>query len=1274
MCALVVQLNRLKMFRFWQSAPLLLISFLFIFADAKSQCNALLSNVDLNFRTDQTCAPVTVTQFTVTYYFITPQNPNDIEIIYEWFDPANTVDIVNIGSGLIAGAGNTSFTATAPVFTYFDNNGQCSIRPTVSIIINETLCPSSSKTLSAFFWGTDEQANANVSMTPANWEVCFDNPIVNATFFDNSEFNCNINIEPDNPNRFERHVQFVYGTNHNPAATIRNLSLNDGAVQGLTNGTGNLVSSSTRGTPGLLVTGAYFGPIDAIPFPADGPASFTFPMSAPADVNNLIGNRFEITLFNWNICNPWNGSTANPNYEDAVMTTGYIEIVEAPAPTFLTRDAGGAATKNFCIGEAITFDNNTPNQGSYNYTWEFYDDATGTTLLNTSNQANPTFSFPTGGTKLIRLIASNPTAQGSCVEEFTDFVNITPSLTALISMSDFSDAPINGIFCQNATAPLSNFEVRFRDVSTGTISATTEWRWEFYNENNVIFRREPAVGFSAVQLGPFDQLYTNPGVYRVRLIIRDNLTSCESVHEVQVRVLNTPVPVFNFNRVCVGTPTTFSESSTLTAINGQQIVSWEWDMDYDGVTFTPNPTLNNQRNFDFTFPAAGTYDVALRVSTDQGGCSDVLIQSVSVDAVPNASFTPSITSGCSVLSVTFTNNSVAGQPAVIDEFVWEIDAGSGFQVDSIQSPTDLGFTNVYTRDFENFGTTNLQFNVRLRVVTQNGCEQVSPAQTITVFPGPRSGFISTNYSPFNQNCSPQTVNFVVDNQTQSLNPSNYQWQVTDASGVLVDQSTGTTPNFSYQFVNSTQAIRDYHVILTTTLPTTCSRDSIRTIRINPVPSAAFTRDTLQFDCQVMNMHFEAQQKGLIEYAWVIDVNGVTIFSQTSDDDFLDFDFNRTGAVQNVDVTLQTRNFATCQSTVVSQSFAVPTNNNITVSFTATPLNQTLPNSTVTITNNTTAGPWLQEWDFGDGTTFTGANPGPHTYASYGTYPITLTVTNNVCVQSQTISVTINPIPPILDFSFNPPSGCAPLTVNFTNLSQFADPNSYQWQFGTNQGTSQAINPTYTYNEPGIYSVTLSATNILGQTVSVTKSAIIEVFDSPEALFSIKPTVVYIPGGKVYTDNKSFGGGTYEWDFGDGQTSTEFEPIHVYTEEGSYDIKLTVTNANGCVDSLRLVSVIRAEKAAQIVMPNAFTPGENGSGSGDGDNDIFLPLTRGVTEFQMLVFNRWGQLLFETRNPEIGWDGTFNGKPCQQDVYVYKITAKYESGQIVTRVGDIHLMR
>jgi gliding motility-associated-like protein len=77
---------------------------------------------------------------------------------------------------------------------------------------------------------------------------------------------------------------------------------------------------------------------------------------------------------------------------------------------------------------------------------------------------------------------------------------------------------------------------------------------------------------------------------------------------------------------------------------------------------------------------------------------------------------------------------------------------------------------------------------------------------------------------------------------------------------------------------------------------------------------------------------------------------------------------------------------------------------------------------------------------------------------------------------------------------------------------------------------------------------------------------------------------------------------------------------------------------------------------------------------DGKNDVFLPLMRGVAEFELLIFNRWGELLFESRDPEFGWDGTYKGKPCQQDVYIYKLAASYETGEKVVRVGDVNLIR
>src|SRR5690606_27535886 len=425
--------------------------------------------------------------------------------------------------------------------------------------------------------------------------------------------------------------------------------------------------------------------------------------------------------------------------------------------------------------------------------------------LATSTQANPSFSYSTSGQKLVRLYVRDANAAGGCESVVDKLVTISPSLTARIRVTDLADNTITPDFCQEPATPFTTFDARFHDDSFGTPTATTQYRWEFYDENNtMVFEAPTGGGFSGTALGPFDRAFINKGTYRVRLRIRDNVTSCESVDEVTVRVFEKPVPAFTYNQVCLGEATSFSESSTLNPLEGETIVSWEWDMSYDGVTFNAEPTLLNQQAFDYTFPTAGTHTVALRVTAGSGGCSAILAQDVIVDATPLAAFTPSTTAGCSVLSITLTNTVVSSQPIAIDRYIWEVDEGSGFVVDSVQRPSDPTFTDQYVMYLDNHDMVDKTYQVRLRAISVNDCETVSAPVAITVFPGPKAGFISVNYSPFDDNCSPQEVDFSVDAETQALNPTDYTWTVSDNNGVLDVISTGTTPSFNYEFANTTQ--------------------------------------------------------------------------------------------------------------------------------------------------------------------------------------------------------------------------------------------------------------------------------------------------------------------------------------------------------------------------------------------------------------------------------------------------------------------------------------
>ncbi|MBI1767512.1 MAG: PKD domain-containing protein [Bacteroidetes bacterium] len=1110
--------------------------------------------------------------------------------------------------------------------------------------------------------------NDVISISPGVFRVC-QGFAESLQFIDNSTWNCFPRATREN--NAPRWIQWIYGTGS--AAT---------QIPGMK------VNGVTPGSFPYFNPAANTNPIYPVTSPGQQSLLVDVPVTAPADV----GKTFMVTLKNWNQCNAYDNDLTDSNPYNPVngdlvngdnppqITTAQIVIVPAPQPNFVTRlgNASGPLQTTFCISDNIYFQNQTPaiSGASFGYIWQFFDNNTGAGApISTSNQTNPVFSYSTGGQKLIRLLVTDNNAAGGCVNTYDGLITISPALVAKIQTSDFSNNPITPYFCQNTAASLTTFQVRFSDASVGTVTSSTEWQWQFYDENNILVLQAPSSGFSPTALGPFDQTFVNRGIYKAVLTIRDNVTGCQTQDQTQVRVYEKPTTAFSVSRVCKGQSTSIQESSTLNSINGESIVLREWDFNYDGTTFNKDPAYDNQTSFSRSMGAVGTYQVALRVTTNQNSCSSILVQPAVVDPLPTANFTPDVASGCSILTVHFTNNSAAGQPDVVDRFVWEEDdrIGSGFQVLATQRPTDPGFSNVFTYSFQNTGTVNKLVDVRLHVYTIHGCETISPATTITINPGTKSGFNSTNYSPFNNNCSPQTVSFSVDAATQSLNPSDYTWTISNASGIISSTSTGTTPAFSYNFSNATQALEDFSVKLTTTLSSGCFGDSVRTIRISPVPSSVFTVDTLQFDCDLIKINLAATQKGLPSYHWVIAENGVVVSDLTNAFDQFQYTFNRAASDINVQFSLDTKNFANCSSIVSNSRWIVPQKDNMNVSFTVSPSTQTFPSATVTLTNATNQGPWTYLWDFGDGSSSTNPSEPNHSYSTFGSYPIKLSVTHYGCTQSQTQTITILPVPPAVDFSYNPATGCEALTVQFTNLSLYADPSSYVWDFG--DGTSSRLSdPTHTYIQSGKYSVSLSASNASGQVITNTKPQIITVDVRPIANFKITPNPVYIPGGILYTINLSQDATGYWWDFGDGETSTEVRPEHSYKKEGAFTITLIASNEFNCRDTTKISSAVTVKMGGEILIPNAFSPSTTGEGGGDGKNDVFLPVMTGIVQFEMLVFNRWGQLLFESRDSSQGWNGYYKGKLCEQDVYMYKLTVLLGTGETVVRTGDINLIR
>jgi gliding motility-associated-like protein len=122
----------------------------------------------------------------------------------------------------------------------------------------------------------------------------------------------------------------------------------------------------------------------------------------------------------------------------------------------------------------------------------------------------------------------------------------------------------------------------------------------------------------------------------------------------------------------------------------------------------------------------------------------------------------------------------------------------------------------------------------------------------------------------------------------------------------------------------------------------------------------------------------------------------------------------------------------------------------------------------------------------------------------------------------------------------------------------------------------------------------------------------------------------------------------------------------FDNAGLYPVAFVVENSFGCKDTV--IKTIKIEQDFVIYIPDVFTP------NGDALNDYFLPVTRGINKYSMKIFNRWGEILFETANVEQGWDGSYRGEVCKQDVYAYKIILSSNTGDQKEYAGKVTLIR
>jgi gliding motility-associated-like protein len=312
------------------------------------------------------------------------------------------------------------------------------------------------------------------------------------------------------------------------------------------------------------------------------------------------------------------------------------------------------------------------------------------------------------------------------------------------------------------------------------------------------------------------------------------------------------------------------------------------------------------------------------------------------------------------------------------------------------------------------------------------------------------------------------------------------------------------------------------------------------------------------------------------------------------------------------------------------------------------------------------------WEFGDNTPPslpTGTGDISHSYATAGSYNVSLIlIDSNYCNYPDTLTKLLGIAQNVKAQFVTPASGCAPYLANIQNTSIAGQ--QYYWDFG--DGTVDSVDrtpPPHLYADTGTYTITLRVVDSSTCNITDNTQFTIHLIGKPAADFSSSPVQPVPNTPIVFTNESSKDAVRFKWLFGDGaseSTNTRDTAVHQYNTTGTFHACLIAINPNGCPDTV--CQDVQTLINPLLDVPNAFTPGRF------GENGIVRVVGFGITHMIWRIYNRWGQLVFESDDPTIGWDGTFKGIVQSMDVYAYTLEAEFSDGTRATKKGNITLIR
>ncbi|MBP7510812.1 MAG: PKD domain-containing protein [Bacteroidia bacterium] len=914
---------------------------------------------------------------------------------------------------------------------------------------------------------------------------------------------------------------------------------------------------------------------------------------------------------------------------------------------------------NGCSPLPIIFFNQSVTKKPPTYYWNYGD---GTSLVTSMDTINKTFvgSVFQDTTFIARLVS---VSVNGCKDTVYKPINVLASAVANITLDDT-------LICSNANIPT---RLKINNLSYGSVDT---FYWDFGDGASLMTTRDTAIFHP----------YLNEGKYMISL---KAINSCRISYDSAFVIVQVP-PIVNFSKTdsvgCSPLDVSFSNLSTNT-----YLANFNWTFGNGNVSSLFNPPMQTylQSILSDTF-----YYIKLNVSNVCGNFPK--FDTVRVLPKPTAIFSTNTTLGCSPLVVYF-NNLSQGIP---QNFKW--DFGNGDTSNRFQPEYKFNPITYYTLD------TPTIYKVRL--VVSNICGVDSMTKYITVLPNTVKSFFSTSTQ---SGCQSLTVKF----RDMSTGGSNISWNFGDG-GTSSDSSPIHTFNQPgkytvYQYVNnncsfdtssviiyvypspnfsiskmagniclnqpvqfnsflsdsgsivwyfgdgdSSQSYHPQHAYLlpgkkvfyaiVTSNFNACKSIRVDSLVVESAPIISISTDTTRA-CLYHQFSFNITSNGNHYYTWDFADSNYSIGANAS------YTFKKPGSYL---VKVIGKSILGCIDSTYKliDVWPIPL-----AQFDYSPKDTCNGPAWVQFTNlSLGANSYL--WDFGNGNTSTTTNA-TQFYSGIGKYSIQLIAGNTYFCYDTTahdFEIFSKPEP---DFTVDSRNNCKGGIVKFTNTSKFG--NRYYWDFGDGQNSTEE-HPSHQYDSVGVFNVKLVAFAGVVCSDSISKSNLVTIHPPPDASFlaslndNVKPYRNFIFTANAANQMR------YDWDFEYNEIRTGKIVEFGYSEKDTLKCRmvyLKVTSPFGCTDTSSQM-VCLSPYWNGLFVPNAFTPEY-----GEGDVRVFKPIGIELKSYHVKVFNKWGELVWESTalldgKPAIGWDGTNmnDGANCMQGSYIWTIEATFTNGE------------